>query len=96
MWVFCPIIPYIVKNIEFITKMYQGHPDKGASINFYGFKTPNNVRIWMGGWVTVKWVFGFQNPLVKKIQDQRIFLLWMFGSLGGWVSHYKSEHCSDF
>ncbi len=53
---------------------------------FYGFKNPNNVRIWLGGWVTAKWVFGFKNPLVKKIQDQRIILLWMFGSLGGWVT----------
>ncbi len=68
----------------------------GVSINSYGFKNPNNVRIWVGGWVTAKWVFGFKNPLVKKIQDQHIFLLWMFGSLGGWVGHIKSEHCSDF
>ncbi len=32
----------------------------------------------------------------QMFQDQRIFLLWMFGSWGGWVGHYKSEHCSDF
>ena len=64
-------------------------------MNSYGFKNPNNVRIWVGGSLQngcsdlkIRWF--------QMFHDQRIFLLWMFGSWGEWVGHYKSEHCSDW
>ncbi len=49
---------YCQHRIVFI--VYQCKPGKGASINSYGFKNPNNVWIWMGGWVTI-------NPNIVRI-----------------------------
>ncbi len=40
---------------------------KGASIFFNGFQNPNNVQIGVGGWIMARWMFGFQNPLVVKV-----------------------------
>ncbi len=44
-----------------------------------------------GGWVTARWMFGFQNPLGRKTDfSSGLFRFW------GWVGQQKFECCSDF
>ncbi len=78
----CDILPLIqndpvLENQSFtLVKVKHKHYLKltgfcqGVSLNPYRFKNPNNVWIWLGGWVTEKWVFRFKNTLVQKIQEK--------------------------
>ncbi len=61
-----PLIMDLLSVRDLNLKMLNMCGVKGVSIISYGFKNPNNVQIWMGGWFTAKFVFGFKNPLVPK------------------------------
>ena len=62
------VCTYIYSAIVVVDQRYM----LGSIHFFQRIQNPNNVQIWVGGWVIATWMFGFQNPLVVKLGFESI------------------------